>query len=148
MTDESRTSGREPLGTDEQRDAEVLGARVESLEAELEVARAEANAAARRHAVDLELMRAEAIDVETARILAEHAMDSAGDGAEVESVVSELRRTKPFLFRGGAPSDRGHSAAMAGRARRDESTRSSTARAAAAGDRGALLQYLRARRAS
>ena len=120
--------------------AAALGAKVGSLEGELRAAREALESSERRRELEVELIRAGAIDVETARILAERGEGKSG------ARVSRLRKEKPFLFR-GAEGGRVGGAAMA--ARREEGREAAIERArdaAERGDRGALLRYLRTRR--
>ena len=130
--------------------AGALEARLRELESTLEGARETMDALERRHEIDLALVRADAVDMETSRLLTELAV-SEMDEPDVGAVVEELRRRKPFLFRSNA-GDRGGSvsAAMSGRPRRAGPEAGGLEEAADAasrsGDRGALLRYLRARR--
>ncbi|MEM8834265.1 MAG: hypothetical protein AAGD00_00460 [Planctomycetota bacterium] len=124
--------------------ASALEAEVESLGAALEETRAALDACERRHALDLALVESDVIDIETARLLAELAIDEAETG-DVALAVEDVRRRKPFLFRHRSPIASG---AMGGRTGGAGAlTESEEAeRAARSGDRGALLRYLRARR--
>lgn len=123
--------------------AAALEAQVESLGTALEETRAALDACERRHALDLALVESDVIDIETARLLAELALDEAETG-DVALAVEDVRRRKPFLFRLRSPIA---SSAMSGRGGGGSLTESEEAeRAARSGDRGALLRYLRARR--
>jgi hypothetical protein len=67
------------------------------------------------------------------------------DEPDVKAAVAELRRTKPFLFRSTTKAS-----AMSGRVQTKTNTSDIDELAEEArdsGDRGALLRYLRARRA-
>ncbi|GJQ28623.1 MAG: hypothetical protein HBSAPP03_05070 [Phycisphaerae bacterium] len=98
--------------------------------------------AERRHAIDLELLRADAVDLETARLLTATAV-AGMQNADVAAAVADLRRAKPFLFRRRtAPSAMG-SGASAPERPADRFARE----ARETGDRASLLRYLRARRA-
>lgn len=130
--------------------AGALQDRVRELEQTLAQTREALDAVERRGEIDRALVRAEAVDLETARLLTELAVREM-DGADVEAAVAELRRRKPFLFRNGVRGRTGSvGAAMSGRtpqAGSDGQRLVEAAEAAArAGDRGALLRYLRARR--
>jgi hypothetical protein len=103
---------------------------------------------ARRAELDLALAEAGAVDVPTARVLAE--MDLAADPAlEVVGAVELLRRTKAYLFGRASITPARRTSAMA--AGTDEVLARSARlteladEAKASGDRGALLRYLRAR---
>lgn len=130
--------------------AGALQGRVKELEATLAQTREALDAVERRGEIDRALVKADAIDVETVRLLTELTVQEM-DGGDVEAAVADLRRRKPFLFRNGAGSRPGSvSAAMSGRTRQagSEGERLVEAAevAARSGDRGALLRYLRARR--
>lgn len=130
--------------------AEVLADRVSGLESTLARTREALDSVERRHAIDLALLEADAVDLETSRLLTELAV-SEMDEPDIGAAVGELRARKPFLFRGSAR-DRGRpvGAAMSGRALQagsdDEGLVDAAEAAARRGDRGALLRYLRARR--
>lgn len=111
------------------------------LTAELAQAREALDAAERRHAIERELIRAKAIDLETAALLTEAAIQNMDD-ADVAHAVAELRRAKPFLFR-NAPA--GSAATAAIDDGNGELTRAADA-ARETGDRRALIRYLRLRR--
>lgn len=120
---------------------EALMARVAELESELERSRLAMDSVEMRSRIEREVLLAGAIDVETAVLLTEMAMEAGG--VDVEGAVSELRAGKPFLFSSGA--GRWSGAAMGG----GPSGASPMARAAedaATGDRAALMRYLRLRR--
>jgi hypothetical protein len=127
----------------------ALRERVLELERELAGAHEALDSVERRHAIDLALLEAEAVDLETARLLTELAVGRMAS-PDVGAAVSEVRRSKPFLFR--APAGRGTArepgAAMGPRGVVGAVDRAGAAAedAAASGDRVALLRYLRARR--
>jgi hypothetical protein len=129
--------------------AGTLEARVRELEETLASARETMDSLERRHEIDLTLMRAEAVDLETSRLLTELTVAEM-DEPDVGAAVAELRRRKPFLFRKNAGDRPGSvSAAMSGRARQAgvvDRLEDAADVAARTGDRGALLRYLRARR--
>lgn len=126
-------------------DGEDMGATLErevaGLRATLAAARDALDAAERRHSIDLALIKEDAVDLETARLMTEAAV-AGMDTPDVARAVGELRQRKPFLFR------RAHAAsAMGARVERREDASAGLAREAAeTGDRRALLRYLRARR--
>lgn len=111
------------------------------LSAELAQAREALDAAERRHAIERELIRARAIDIETAALLTEAAIQNM-DGADVADAVAELRRAKPFLFRSASG---GGAVSAAMEDGNGELTRAAEA-ARQTGDRRALIRYLRLRR--
>lgn len=108
------------------------------LESQLVAARAGLSEAERRRAIDAELLAAGALDLETARLLAEPAVGADGEPAEV---IAELRRRKPFLFR-SAPA----ASAMSAGAGPARPAADLAALARESGDRRALLRYLRSKR--
>ncbi|MEO1130117.1 MAG: hypothetical protein AAFX05_10495 [Planctomycetota bacterium] len=136
----------ELLTADDAGVAETQDERVMELEQTLREAREALDASERRREIDVALLREEAVDLETARMLTEAAVGQM-DEPDVALAVRELRRRKSFLFRRGPGSP---GAAMSGHGSGDvagESVVEEAASAAAAtGDRGALLRYLRARR--
>lgn len=119
------------------------GAREAELEAALGKAREALDHAERRHAIDLELLRAGVVDIEVARLMTELAV-AGMEKADVAHAVADLRRRKPFLFRRvPVPGLMGPLTETGG------GERESLAREAEeTGDRRTLLRYLRARRAS
>ena len=104
-------------------------------------AREALDAVERRQRVDRALADADAIDLESARLLTEVAL---GGESDIEGAVADLRRRKPFLFRsrgvraGPAPGGRAPQAA--------EGLIEAAEEAARTGDRRALLRYLDLRR--
>lgn len=142
----STSAGAVP-GTTEQ-----LEARVNELIETLAQTREALDHAERRHQIDLALIQADAIDLETARLLTEQTLQQMSD-RDVARAVRELRQRKAFLFRNPAqpratPGGRSAPGAMGPRAQPGPSPqlRASAAEAATTGDRAALLRYLRARR--
>ncbi|MBL8745920.1 MAG: hypothetical protein JNK58_06135 [Phycisphaerae bacterium] len=127
-----------------EQEAESLRARLNESESALAAAREALDAAERRHRIDLLLIESETVDLESARLLTEMAASQMPD-RDVAAVVGELKRRKPFLFRGR------RSGVMTGAAMSPASSPGDPAEQAAeeavrTGDRGALLRYLRARR--
>lgn len=127
-----------------ERSAEESGSRINELETSLASAKQELDAMERRHEIDLALMREGAIDLETARLMAELTMESAEEGNTSEA-VSKLRQDKPFLFRKPPQSSGGAMSAKVSQERTE--TAAAGEHAARNGDRESLLRYLRARRA-
>ena len=134
--------------------ATTLGARISALEAQLEQAHEALDASERRRTIDLALIEADAVDVETARLLTEIAVLQM-DEPDVLLAVSELRERKPFLFRRarasggpafGAMGELGAGAAL-GRGGAAGGLEGAAEAALATGDRASLLAYLRMRRA-
>lgn len=117
--------------------------RVAELEAALGQAREALDHAERRHAIDLELIRAGVVDMDVARLMTELAVAGMGK-ADVAHAVSDLRRRKPFLFRRATSPGVMAPLAEAGSGERELLARE----AEETGDRRTLLRYLRARRAS
>lgn len=137
------TEGSEPDQGCRER-AKTAEDKVALLESQLATAREALDAAERRHAIDMALVDADAIDLESARLLTEMAVAQM-DEKDVALAVSDLRRRKPFLFRErsqmtlGAAMGAAVGPASPADAARDE---------AKSGDRRALLKYLRARRSA
>ncbi|MEZ6242774.1 MAG: hypothetical protein R3B57_06995 [Phycisphaerales bacterium] len=137
---------------DDKKKVAELEARVAQLESELAAAHEALDASERRREIEQRLGEADAIDVETARLLTEAAVESM-DAPDVALAVEDLRRRKPFLFAGGngsVASARSATAlspagAFTGETGR-EALRELAEDARASGDRRALLQYLRKRR--
>jgi hypothetical protein len=125
-------------------EAESEIADLEARVAELEAALAEAQSAAaetqRAQAVERELTRAGAIDLEAAAMLLGPAL--AEPDADVAAAVRDLRSRKPFLF---APPAGPSGASMGPAVPLDELGQMATD-ARSTGDRAALLRYLRRRR--
>lgn len=124
--------------------AAELEAKVKDLAAELAQAREALDAAERRRTLERELTVQGAIDVEAASLLTEAAI-AAAPQADVRAAIADLRRRKPYLFR-GRPAPPGSSALDGPAAERVELDRAAD-RARRAGDRASLMGYLRARRA-
>jgi len=120
-------------------DAPDLQSRITELERTLD-------SVERRHAIDLALIEAETVDLESARLLTEVAIAGMTDG-DVKSAVADLRKRKPFLFRQRASTSPSAGAMSATPPRRAvPATDTASEDAARTGDRRALLRYLRARR--
>jgi|GEM_PF-1791316 len=126
-------------------------ARVEDLAKELrqtrqslEDAQREINNQQRTAAIDAALIEADAIDLETTRLLAKAADDERDNKSDPRIIVTDLKRRKPFLFRSQPSSAASAMSATA----TDDSTASiqAAAEAAAGGDRNALMRFLRLRR--
>lgn len=114
--------------------------RVQALEEEAARARDWARESDLRRRIETALQEAGAVDVETASLLVERAIAGV-DEPDVEGAVSALRTGKGWLF--ASPSAVGALHAPAGEGSDDAAL---AARAAARGDRRALLRYLRLRR--
>ncbi len=146
--DEVRADREEEVSSSDER-IEALEARVEELEGALAAARDALGASERRHEIERAAMEADALDAETVALLTEVAV-SAMSEPDVRAAVEELRREKPFLFRGGArrrgPGASAMSAAVERGAGLGAELGELADEARASGDRGALLAYLRQRR--
>jgi len=127
-----------------ERQAAQLERQLADLREELDSARAAAAERDRAHELDLALSAAGAVDLDTARLLAQRAALDDPDAPPAD-LVHLLTREKPFLFsRRGA--DASSMAPVADHAPRH--ALSAARDAAATGDRAALLDYLRARRSA
>jgi hypothetical protein len=128
--------------------------RAAEMAAELARTKEELAAARRGHEVEMELVRARALDLETARMLVEARLAGLGEGeaVDVRGVVRGLREQKPYLFRADREAlsvSRGVTAT--GVVRQGGSVAAAEASGAArealeTGERSALLRYMRARR--
>ena len=128
-------------------------ARVIELEKELEESHESVRSVERRSAIDMELIAAKAIDLETARMLTEATIGEM-DTPDVGIAVRELCDRKPFLFAGrrgnghgvhgaqGVSMGPGQAQGRGGDDEMDELAR----HARSSGDRSELLRYLRVRR--
>lgn len=126
-----------------ERQAAELESQLAELNAQLEQARAQAAQSHAAHQLDLAISAAGAIDLDTARLLAQR-LSAESPEASHAAIVARLVREKPFLFRKAALAP----TAMSMRADTSETPLLDAAERAAAGDRAALLDYLRARRAA
>jgi hypothetical protein len=106
----------------------------------LEEARAALDSSEQRRAIERELAAQGAIDMELGSMLVESVLRSR-PGMDVAGAVTEVRKRKPFLFRGRASGAMAASppAGSAGLDRAAMDARQS-------GDRGAVLRYLRLKR--
>ncbi len=131
-------------------EAEEKVAQLEGRVSELESALASANesvaAVERRSQIDLELVAAKAIDLETARLLTE-ATIAEMDSPDVSVAVRELCERKPFLFACKKPSvHQGVSMGPAAVRHGDDELETMASKARSSGNRSELLRYLRVRR--
>lgn len=131
----------EPTGAGPESRVAHLESELDRARTELAAARAEAARAERARRLTLLLAQARAVDLDAALLLAERMLGDRPD-ADPAQAVRDLRRQKPHLFRIGASATvPPHSSDAA------DDPAVAAARAARAGDRRALLDYLRARRA-
>jgi len=124
-----------------------LSERIGALETQLSQAHEALDASERQRSIDLALIEADAVDVETARLLTEIAVTQM-DEPDVALAVSDLRDRKPFLFR-RAQASGVSSMSVRGVAGNDGSAgalEDAAEAAMASGDRASLLAYLRMRR--
>lgn len=132
-----------------ERQVTVMSERLEEMRKSSEQIREEIEALERRREIELALQKAGTVDMETARLLMERDLGEEKE-PDVEGTVRALRHAKPHLFRAG---DRSGVRAPVLAGERESGTGPVRERAAAAeevartGHRGALLRYLRARRA-
>lgn len=126
-----------------EQEIELLRGKLKQVEGELTEAQRTAAYLERRQRIDELLAESEAIDLEAARLLTEHAVAQM-DEPDVKLAVEDLRRRKPYLFRQRIASGSG---AMAVRPSGDaEPAEEAAQRAVQTGDRRDLLRYLRVRR--
>jgi hypothetical protein len=135
------THGQEPAAEESGRDERR---RAEEAERALKETRQQLEQTERRQRIDELLMEAETVDLESARMLTEAAVQQM-DEADVQAAVEDLRQRKPHLFRQAGGSGRG---AMGAKAPGGSSERLDDVAetAAMSGDRRDLLRYLRMRR--
>jgi len=131
--------------------ARIAEARVAELEQSLAEAREALDTVERRHRIDAALIEANAIDLETARLLTEMAVADMPD-ADIAAAVNDLQRHKPFLFRPvthrrAAPATTAAAGASLP-APSPDPLLDAASEAVATGNRRALLRYLHARRTS
>jgi hypothetical protein len=123
-----------------------LEAKLVEVEKQLGETRAAVDAADRRRQIERELAQADAIDLESATLLTEAAV-GAMSAPDVALAVKDLKKRKPFLFRVlSAGASRASAMAGAPRGTSDDLGRAAD-EARTSGDRGALLRYLRLKRA-
>lgn len=123
---------------------EQLQAKLADAEAELVKARTALIESERGRALDAELAGAQPLDVETARLLAQQALEGGGDTTPA-AVIADLKRRKPFLFKSDQAPRASAMGASAGGGGPD-SLADLADRARQSGDRRALLRYLRSKR--
>lgn len=122
-----------------------LEKRLGELEAALEQSRTAQATIERKRQIDRALAEAQPIDLETAALLTESALDQM-QTPDVAAAIGELRRRKPWLFRESrAATPTAAMAASADPAMEQERLDDGLIRAARSGDRRALLRYLRSR---
>lgn len=124
-----------------------LSERITALEAQLSQAHEALDASERQRSIDLALIEADAVDVETARLLTEIAVMQM-DEPDVLLAVSDLRERKPFLFRrarvAGVSAMGVHGVDLRGGSA--GALEEAAEAALVTGDRASLLAYLRMRR--
>jgi len=133
-----QTVGDEPVSI------EVLQQQIASLTQELTGARETIDSLERRQKIDALLAEQEAVDIEAARLLTEVAVAEMPE-ADLQQAVNDLKRHRPYLFRGRASAI--SAGVMAPRIDPDTPGPVEAAeQAARSGDRRDLLRYLRLRR--
>jgi len=142
VADEIKSDGDGASGAGESGAADALRVKLAETEKLLAQAREAVDASERKRQIERELWQEGAVDVETAAMLTEAAV-AGMEKADVRAAVGELKKRKPFLFR-GSPA-RGAAAGMGGKVEGD-GLAAAAAEARESGDRRALLRYLRLRR--
>jgi len=139
----SELGGGGAAGTDWEKQAGELGARLGEVSAALSQAQRALASEQLRRQIEVELVQAETVDIETARLLTEAAVSQV-QTPDVAGAVAQLRAKKPFLFR----AKKAPASATGGAARAPSPTElvEVAAQARQSGDRRSLLRYLRARR--
>jgi len=116
---------------------------LEGVQSQLDEAKQTINSLERRQKIDELLAESEAIDVDAARLLTEHAVMQM-DEPDLAAAVEDLKRHKPYLFRRRAS---GGASVMAARVEdRSDGFEQAAEQAVATGNRKDLLRYLRLRR--
>jgi|GEM_PF-6794598 len=145
--DHARAVGGDGVTDEAEAGSASLDDRIAALEAQLRQAHEALDASERQRSIDLALVEADAVDVETARLLTEIAVTQM-DEPDVALAVSELKGRKPFLFRRERPlgvSAMGVGGAV-GRGGLAGELEDAAEAALETGDRASLLAYLRMRR--
>ncbi|MEC9372665.1 MAG: hypothetical protein VYC34_02435 [Planctomycetota bacterium] len=118
-------------------------AKISELEEALSTAQSALERSERSRSLEVALLQAETIDLETARLVSESVLEQMKEG-DAAAAVAEVKRRKPHLFRQKAPSP---SAAMSPAAEGEGGAlRAAAEQAAASGDRTSVLRYLRLKR--
>ncbi len=116
--------------------------RLAQSESSLEQARHTIDAVELRRTIEHDLVEADAIDLETATILTQAALETM-DEPDAAVAIQDLRRRKPFLFR----SQSNRPSAMSALSRPGQGALDDVAESARrSGDRRELLRYLRMKR--
>lgn len=124
---------------------DALEARLRESESQLAEARLALDSAERRREIERQLAEAQAVDIETASLLTEVAIEQM-DEPDIAVAVGELRRRKPFLFCEAKPARAGVSMAAHVEQPAGAGLESLADEARVSGDRRVLLRYLRQRR--
>jgi len=122
-----------------------LESKLAETEASLAEARQTVDSVERRRQIDLALMDADAVDLESARLLTEVAIEGM-DEPDVAKAVRELRERKPFLFKRRAGGIRASSQSPHAPGAQTDPLTGAAEDAARTGDRRALLRYLQLKR--
>lgn len=124
-----------------------LRTQFEDARQELDEARRRLDETERRRRIDQLLVESDAIDLDAARLLTEAAVETMDD-ADVDEAVTELRRTKPYLFAGspGVSGSSGGTMSPRPRSGMRGDVENAAEAAASSGNRRDLLRYLRMRR--
>lgn len=116
----------------------------QDLQTQLDEARATIARLERRARIDELLRDADALDLETARLLTELTLQQM-DQPDLDAAVADLRRHKPWLFHRREPIQR-DPLAVSGESIEPDAPADAARHAATTGDRRDLLRYLRLRR--
>jgi len=127
-----------------ERQAAQLETKLVHLNEQLQSARAAVVHTEQSHQLDLALSAAGAVDLDTARLLAQRVTTAQPD-LPAADIVAQLTREKPFLFRVYSPA---HTAMSPHQENSSAPLITAAQRAATTGQRAALLDYLRIRRSA
>ncbi len=124
----------------------LLDAKVCELEEALSASQTAITKAEQAREIDVALLRAGVVDLETARLVIEQELRSSAEGG-IGQAIERVRERKRFLFMPAATGLSSVATAMSPALRPSDSTLVEAAkRASQAGDRGSLLDYLRLKR--
>ena len=121
-----------------------LQSKLDELTASLAQAQQAATTSERRREIDAQLTQAQAIDLESTRLLTEAAI-AQSPAPDIPKAIADLKKRKSFLFRPARPQASAMSAT--GKPAPHDELAQIAEHARTTGDKRALLQYLRARRA-
>jgi hypothetical protein len=142
VVEEAATAERVSESVEEASETDALTARISDLEGDLSSALQAVEASDMQRQIDVALLEAGTLDLETASMLVWGAIGTQSD-TDVKRAVRELRSRKAHLFREVTAPNGARAPSHDGEA---DPLLEAAAEAASRGDRNSLLQYLRLRR--